>query len=67
MNEKVRSVYAIPCLLSADDDENDAFFLTFSTRNEDEAIRLASCVCGKKKAPKTLVIINEFGEIFSLY
>ena len=63
--EKIRSLYAIPCVFSSlgDYDPRDVFFLTFTTKDEKEALKLASCVCGKKKAGKSLVIITEKGDI----
>lgn len=58
--------YAIPCAFSDHDDfdVDSLFFVTFNTDDENEAIKLASCVCGKGKAAKALVIINDEGEIF---
>lgn len=63
--EKIKSAYAIPCLLteSQEYDLEDVFFVTLNTRDEDEALRLASCICGKRKAPASLVIINEKGQV----
>ncbi len=66
---KAKVVYAVPCAFTDDIDDLDEdgiFFVTFQTRNEKEALKLASCVCGKQKAPKALVIISESGEIFNL-
>ena len=62
--KKIKSAYAIPCLLTEDGqfDPEDVFFVTFSTRDEDEALRLASCICGVKAAD-SLVIINEKGNV----
>lgn len=62
-NKKVRAMYAIPCLFSHDEDDNEMFFVTFSTKNEREALRLASCVCGES-SKKSLVIITENGEFY---
>jgi hypothetical protein len=67
---KAKVLYAIPCAFTDDDiddlDEDNIFFLTFQTKDEDEALRLASCVCGPSKARKALVIISENGSIFHL-
>ena len=67
--EKTKSMYAIPCLFmeEGDFDVEDVFFVTMNTKSEDEAIKLASCVCGKRKAPQTLVIINERGQVFPVF
>lgn len=68
MDTKRNALYAIPCAFGSphDEDEEDSlFFLTFQTRNEKEAIRLASCVCGDK-AEKALVIITQDGDIYHL-
>ena len=61
-DEKRNALYAIPCKFNEEDYE-ELFFLTFTTRNEKEALRLASCVCGKK-SEKSLVIITENGEYY---
>ena len=61
-DEKRNALYAIPCKLDEDDNE-EMFFLTFNTRNEREALILASCVCGKK-SKKSLVIITDTGEYY---
>lgn len=65
--ETANVIYAIPCAFGGDDDfELDTlFFLTFNTKDENEAYRLASCVCGKK-ARNALVIISDKGEIYQL-
>lgn len=62
--KKLRSAYAIPCLLTEKGqfDPEDVFFVTFQTRDEDEALRLASCICGETAAD-SLVIINEKGNV----
>lgn len=62
--KKIKSAYAIPCLLTeyGQFDPEDVFFVTFQTRDEDEALRLASCICGVKAAD-SLVIINEKGNV----
>lgn len=67
MEEKAKVLYAIPCAFGHIDDleEDSLFFLTFQTKDETEAYRLASCVCGKK-GKNALVIISENGEIFQL-
>ena len=69
MKDKKAAVvkYAIPCAFGdADDYELDTlFFLTFNTKDEKEAYRLASCVCGKK-ARNALVIISSNGDIYQL-
>jgi hypothetical protein len=62
--KKVR--YAIPCSFGKGRPTKDSFFfVTFDTKNEDEAMRLAECVCGDT-ADKALVIITEDGEIIEL-
>jgi hypothetical protein len=61
-DKKRNALYAIPCKLDEDDNE-EMFFLTFNTRNEREALILASCVCGKK-SKKSLVIITDTGEYY---
>jgi len=67
MKDKAKVLYAIPCAFGHLDEleEDSLFFLTFQTKDETEAYRLASCVCGKK-GKKALVIISESGEIFQL-
>jgi len=62
MSDKIKSLYAIPCSSPGDE---ELFFLTFQTRDEDEALSLAACVHGSK-GKRALVIINEDGEIFTL-
>ncbi len=64
--EKIKSAYAIPCMHPSDVesyDLDDIFFVTFDTRDEDEALTLASCVCGPRMAAKSLVIVNELGQV----
>jgi hypothetical protein len=63
--KKIKSAYAIPCLLTEKGyfDPEDVFFVTFQTRDEEEALRLASCICGPRKAPYSMVIINEKGQV----
>lgn len=58
---KSMSMYAIPCL----NEIGEHFFVTFGTKSEKDALKLASCVQGKK-GKKALVIITEHGDIFSL-
>ena len=67
MEEKAKVLYAIPCAFGhpAEVEEDSLFFLTFQTKDETEAYKLASCVCGKK-GKNALVIISENGEIFQL-
>jgi hypothetical protein len=67
MVKKAKVLYAIPCAFGLPDDleEDSLFFLTFNTKDETEAYKLASCVCGKK-GKNALVIISENGEIFQL-
>jgi len=62
--DKAKTLYAIPCSYG-DPYEEGIFFTTFHTKNEREALRLASCVHGKR-GEKALCIINEHGEIFHL-
>lgn len=64
--EKIKSAYAIPCMHFSDRgdfDLDDVFFVTFDTTDEDEALKLASCVCGPSAAAKSLVIVNELGQV----
>lgn len=66
---KAKVLYAVPCAFTDDIedlDEDSIFFVTFQTKDEGEALKLASCVCGQKKAKKALVIISENGDIFHL-
>lgn len=65
---KARVLYAVPCATTDIDDidEDSLFFVTFTTKDEREALRLASCVCGASKASKALVIISENGDIYNL-
>ena len=44
--EKIKSKYAIPCVMLEDGeyDIDSVFFITMNTRDENEAIKLASCV-----------------------
>jgi hypothetical protein len=62
--ERSKSLYALACAYG-DPYDYDMFFVTFNTKNEDEALSLASCIYGGK-AEKCLVIINEHGDIFPL-
>ena len=57
---KIKALYAIPC-----SQEDEIFFVTFTTRSEKEAITLASCVQGNK-GKRALVIIGEDGSIYQL-
>lgn len=71
MTQKRNARYAIPCafgdIVEEDDIEmcNPVFFLTFTTQNENEAYRLASCVCGNR-GKRALVILTDKGEVYSL-
>lgn len=58
----LRTLYAVPC---KDNASGEIFFVTFGTRDEREALRLASCVQGKS-GRKALVVINENGDIFNI-
>lgn len=64
MSEKkqkaLRTRYAVPC---KGNESGEFFFVTFNTRDEREALKLASCVQGKS-GKKALVVINENGDIF---
>lgn len=65
--DDIEIVYAVPCVPKdkyGNDDFDGLFFLTFQTLDEDKALRLASCVCGKEKAKKSLLMIDENGEIY---
>jgi hypothetical protein len=66
---KMKSVFAIPCLFKDGDyfDPDDVFFVTFNTRDDEQALRLASCICGPYKAERSLVIINEKGKVIPFY
>lgn len=70
--ERAKTKYAIPCMFkdSSDDDDDfdeDLFFVTFETIDEDEAIALATCIVGTRKlALKSLVVITENGHVFPL-
>ena len=68
MVKRAKVLYAVPCAMTdLDEVEDDSFFfITFQTKDESEALRLASCVCGPDKAEKALVIISENGDIFHL-
>jgi len=67
MEQKTKVLYAIPCAFGYPEpgEKDSLFFLTFTTRDEDEAYTLAKCVCGDD-GEKALVIISESGEIFHL-
>ena len=57
------ALYALACL--NDDPVDPFFFVTFNTTDEQEALRLASCVCGNAEtAEKSLVIIDSTGEVW---
>jgi hypothetical protein len=58
--------YAIPCRMDDEDDDEYMFFLTFNTRNEKEALRLASCVCGEE-SKRSLVVITDNGDYYDCY
>lgn len=65
--KKKKVKYAVPCAFTTegDFDVEDVFFLTFHTKDEVEALKLAQCVCGDM-AEKALCIISEDGELFQL-
>ena len=67
METERHALYAVPCAFGSDGefDLEDVFFTTFQTNDEQEAIRLASCICGEQ-APRSVVIINREGEIYYL-
>ena len=67
MENKAKVKYAIPCAFTDDGelDEDSLFFLTFNTKDESEAIRLARCVCGRQ-GDRAVVIITEHGHVFPL-
>lgn len=58
------SKYAVACTLLEDEDY-EYFFVSFNTRDEQEALDLAKCIVGSN-AEKCLVVIREDGEIFEL-
>lgn len=66
---KVKSAYAVPCLFTDNGhyDLEDVFFVSFNTRDEDKAVRLAACICGSDKAADSLVIINERGQVIPVF
>jgi len=65
MSKKIKSNYAIACAL--DDESFDSiFFVTFNTTDEKEALMLSSCVVGKQRADKCLVVIDEDGAIYEI-
>ena len=59
--QKTKAVYAVPCLSLA----GEIFFTTFTTKDEQEAKILASCIQGSK-GKKALVLITEDGDIYHL-
>jgi hypothetical protein len=59
--QRMKAVYAVPCLSLT----GDIFFITFSTKDEQEAKALASCIQGSK-GKKALVLITEDGDIYHL-
>lgn len=61
-DEKRNALYAIPCKF-AEEEYDELFFVTFTTKNEREALRLASCVCGEQ-SKKSLVIITADGQYY---
>jgi hypothetical protein len=61
-DKKKNALYAVPCKLD-DEEYEELFFITFNTRNEREALKLASCICGKQ-SKKSLVIITADGEFY---
>jgi hypothetical protein len=61
-NKKRNALYAIPCKLDEDEYEK-MFFVTFNTKDEKEALVLASCICGEK-SKKSLIIITRDGEYY---
>jgi len=62
-DKKRNALYALPCKFNQDDEYEEMFFITFTTRNEREALRLASCVCGKQ-SEKMLMIITDNGDYY---
>lgn len=57
------ALYALACL--NDDPDEPFFFVTFNTTNEEEALRLATCVAGDvSTAEKSLVIIDSTGDVW---
>lgn len=70
MFKNKKAVYAIPCFSWKPNtyDINDLyFFVTFNTDDPDEALRLASCVCGLKKAKLSLVRIEPNGTVTHVF
>jgi hypothetical protein len=66
--ERAKTKYAVACSFthtSEDYEDEEGFFVTFNTVDEDEAIRLASCICGDR-AIYSLVLITEHGHVFPL-
>jgi len=67
--KRQKAAYAIPCLLTEHSDfrDDEIFFLAFATRDEEEALKLAACICGKEMAPKSLVMISEEGDVIPVF
>lgn len=55
----MKSCYGVPIFSSLRPE-----ILTFNTKDEEEALKLASCIYGKEAADHFLVAINEEGEIY---
>lgn len=65
MTTASKAMYAIACSYLEEDDFQGYFFVTFNTRDEKEAMNLAKCVCGKKAGPKSLVVVDSNGGIWT--
>ena len=63
--KKVTTLYVVACMLD-EEDYGSVFFTTFNTKDEDEALKLASCICGAKRAKRSLCLINSLGEVIIL-
>ena len=63
MIETKKAYYAVPCSPMEDCDIEDVFFVTFNTKDENEAMTLAKCICGDTSG---LLIVSAEGEIFEL-
>jgi hypothetical protein len=63
MNEN-KAMYAVACSYAEEEDYQSYFFVEFNTEDEEEALALAKCICGKRAASKSLVIIDSYGGIW---
>ena len=70
MSKKSRPVYGVACSFHTMDDENfdfdtSIFVVRYNTTNEDEAIKLTTCICGDvNTAKKMLLILDDEGQLW---